>query len=395
MSSKSYFKNGLVIGGGYVGLSIACLLASKMHIRLYDIDLNKVKKINAGESPIEDRLISEYLKKNVNLSLFAVNDLKKGINNADLIIIALPTSFSEIKKGFNTDLISQTIKNISKHNFNGLIVIKSTVPIGYTQSLQSIYETKNIIFSPEFLREGQALQDNLYPSRIIVGNESKYSKEFSILLKECSLKKKNHVSLLKSSEAEAAKLFSNSYLAMRVAFFNELDSFSLKNQLSSKNIIDAVSLDPRIGKGYNNPSFGFGGYCLPKDTKQLKFDFNIPQSLISATIKSNDQRTSILANHILRAHPKSLGIYKLAMKKGSDNYRSSAILSLIKKLKESAIKIYIYEPSIQSKSFMGCKIIKDVDQFKDLSEKIIANRLEEDLLNVKEKIFTRDVYNSD
>ena len=381
-----------VIGAGYVGMSLAVLLAQKNKVNIIDTDIIRVNKINSGISPIKDNLITEYLESK-KIKLHASTSDLSSINNASIIIIATPTDFDENTNKFNTSSVDNVIDEISKSKTEALIVIKSTIPEGHTEYLQNKYKKIKIIFSPEFLREGTALYDNLYPSRIIVGSKCSKAKSFANILKEASLKKNTKVLFTSSREAEAIKLFSNTFLALRVAFFNELDTYAMSKDLSSKNIIDGLSLDPRIGDYYNNPSFGYGGYCLPKDTKQLLANFDeIPQDLIRSVITSNSKRKTFIADSILRNNYPVIGFYKLAMKKDSDNYRLSSIVDIIELINAKTQKIIIYEPSIDDNVFDDIEIDNDLKSFKNRCDLIVANRMEDNLFDIQDKVFTRDIY---
>tara|TARA_B100001093_G_scaffold519470_1_gene608655 strand:+ start:683 stop:1870 length:1188 start_codon:yes stop_codon:yes gene_type:complete len=387
-----------VIGAGFVGSSMSSVLSQHNNIKVLDIDNNKVKKINNGESPINEPQIEDYIKQNKK-NISATNNFDEALNDTDLIIISVPTNFDNNLKCFDTDILEEVVSISVSKSPNAVIIIKSTVPIGFTEKQNSIHTKSKIIFSPEFLREGSAIEDNLYPSRIIVGGKSKYiedMKNFACTLKRCSLNKETQILYMSSSEAESVKLFSNTYLAIRVAFFNELDSFALSKGINAHNIISGVCEDNRIGNYYNNPSFGYGGYCLPKDTKQLETDFHdIPQTLISAAITSNENRKFFLTSKIDELKPDTIGIYRLVMKENSNNFRSSAILDLIKKLKSLKYKIIIYEPFLKEDFFLGCEIINDLKFFKNQSSTIIANRDHDDLSDSKNKLFTRDLFNAD
>jgi len=385
-------QNIAIIGSGYVGMSLATLLSQKHKVNIYDLDERKLEKIDQKVSPIKDNLIDEYLSTK-NLRLYTKKSLKEAVDNVDIIIVATPTDYDENKDFFNTASVDESIKQILKINNEAFIVIKSTLPEGHTEHLKNKFNTENIIFSPEFLREGSALYDNLYPSRIIVGSKCKNAHIFLDILKKASLKSDVKVLLTSSKEAESIKLFSNTYLALRVAFFNELDSYALSKGLNSEDIINGLSLDERIGGYYNNPSFGYGGYCLPKDTKQLLASFNdIPQDLITSVISSNNKRKKFIADSILMKKPKVVGFYKLAMKKDSDNSRYSSVLDVIDKVRNSISEIIIYEPNISDISFEGLEIVNNLESFKARSSLIVANRIDDQLLDVKDKVFSRDIF---
>jgi len=381
-----------VVGSGYVGMSLAVLLSKKNSVTVLDINKSRVELINKRKSTVADKEIDLFLK-DKSLKLVATLNKKEAYAEANFIIIATPTNYDEKKNYFDTSSVQEVIGDAININSNALIVIKSTIPIGFTDSLQKKYDTERIIFSPEFLREGKALFDNLYPSRIVIGSKNKLGKEFSELLSMSALKKDIITVFTNSSEAEAIKLFANTYLAMRVAFFNELDSFSLHNDLNTKSIIDGVCSDERVGNYYNNPSFGYGGYCLPKDTKQLLASFeDIPNSLIKSIVDSNKIRKDFLAEHILRKKPKVVGFYRLAMKQDSDNFRDSAILGIIDSIKLSGVQIIIYEPDITEDEFIGYDIVKNIFEFKESSDIIVANRNSMELNDCLSKVFTRDVH---
>lgn len=381
-----------VIGSGYVGMSLAVLLSQKHNVEIVDIDEDKVKKINSGVSPINDLLISDYLE-NKALKLYATSSLQSVIPSTNIAIIATPTDYDEKTNKFDTTSVDETVNRVIAINKETLIIIKSTIPEGHTEHLKSIHKTDKIIFSPEFLREGFALHDNLYPSRIIVGSKCDNARLFASILQESSHLPEVEILYTSSREAEAIKLFSNSYLALRVAFFNELDTYAMSKSLNSEEIIRGLSLDGRIGDHYNNPSFGYGGYCLPKDTKQLLSNFNdIPQDLIKSVIESNNKRKAYIASKIIDTDCKTIGFYKLAMKKGSDNFRSSSILDVINIVKTSDKKIIVFEPSIKSNFIDDIEFEENLKIFKLRSDLIVTNRLEDELLDVSEKVFTRDIF---
>ncbi len=382
-----------VVGAGYVGMSIAILLARTNNVKIYDIDKKRVDIINSKQSTIEDSEITNFLK-NEKLSLTATSIKSDAYVNADFIIIAAPTNYDEEKNFFDTSILDNIIEDALSLNKEALVIIKSTLPLGHTEELRKKFKTENITFSPEFLREGSALKDNLYPSRIIIGSKCSKSKKFIKIMVDAALKKDIEIQFIESTEAEAVKLFANTYLAMRVAFFNELDSYALVNDLDTKNIINGMCFDSRIGFGYNNPSFGYGGYCLPKDTKQLLSNYNkTPQKLIEAIISSNETRKDFISSQIIDLKPKVTGFYRLVMKHNSDNFRSSAIQDIIKKLKEKEVEVLIYEPSIEDESFEGIKVVKDLQYFKEISDVVIANRYSDELKDIKGKLFTRDIFN--
>lgn len=382
-----------IIGMGYVGLSNAVLLSQKNNVICYDIDTTKLDCINKRISPIKDSLISSYFK-NKKLKLTTSECIDKEMSKSDFIIIATPTDFNVQKKTFDTSSIDIILKKLNSLKSSAYIVIKSTLPIGYTKQNNLLYKKLKIYFSPEFLREGKALHDNLYPSRLIVGGKDKGAKQFANLLKKSSLKKNIQTLFMESSEAESVKLFANSYLATRISFFNELDSFSMVNDFDTKQIIEGICSDPRIGYDYNNPSFGFGGYCLPKDTKQLEASFDtIPNAIIKSLNKSNQLRKKCITDDLLKTKVKNIGIYQLAMKKGSDNFRQSSIIDIIKLLKNKGKNIYIHEPLISNQSkIYGCILINDFDLFVKKVNLIVTNRVSSRLKKLSKKIYTRDIY---
>jgi UDPglucose 6-dehydrogenase len=386
-----------VAGIGYVGLSNAVLLSQFHNVIAYDIDKEKVNKVNSRISPIEDSEIEAFFKQK-SLNLEAVSDSSLAFNSAEFIIIATPTDYDTESNFFNTSSIENVLKDIQNNNPNATVIIKSTVPVGYTKDIKKRFLNK-IIFSPEFLREGKALYDNLYPSRIIMGDNSNEAKTFAEMLLHASAKDQVDILYMDSTEAEAVKLFSNTYLAMRVAYFNELDSYAEIHNLDSKCIIKGVGLDPRIGNHYNNPSFGYGGYCLPKDTKQLKANYeNVPNNLIGAIVEANSTRKDFIADQIIAKKPKLVGVYRLIMKSCSDNFRASSIQGIMKRVKAKGIEVVVYEPVLSSdkqKHFFNSKVINDLSKFKEICDVIVTNRLTNEILDVKEKVYTRDIFNSD
>ena len=383
-----------VAGTGYVGLSIASLLSQNNEVVAFDIVPEKVEMINKRVSPIRDREIEDFFA-NKNLNLKATLDYKEAFEGAKFIVISTPTNYDE-RNYFDTSSVEDIIKKVKSMGIDTTMVVESTIPVGFTESVKKKYEIDNIMFSPEFLREGKALYDNLYPSRIIVGEKSKRAEAFANLLKEGAIKKDVEVKFMNSTEAEAVKLFANTYLALRVSFFNELDTYAEIKGLNTQDIIDGVGLDPRIGSHYNNPSFGYGGYCLPKDTKQLLANFeNVPQNLIRAIVRSNRTRKKHITEMIMRRDPDVVGVYRLTMKKDSDNFRASAIQGIIERLKLEGVEVIIYEPTLKDSSFNGCKVINDFKKFSDMSDVILANRMEDMLNSVEDKVYTRDLYRKD
>lgn len=384
-----------VAGTGYVGLSLATLLSEKNEVVALDVIPEKVDKINNRISPIKDEYIEEFFKTK-KLNLRATLDFREAFQDAEYIIISTPTNYDDVTNYFDTSSVEDIIEKVISMGVKTTMIVKSTVPVGFIDNMKAKYHIDNIIFSPEFLREGKALYDNLYPSRIIVGEKSERAEKFANLLKDAALKDDVVIKYMNNTEAEAVKLFANTYLALRVSYFNELDTYAELKGLNTKDIIEGIGLDPRIGDHYNNPSFGYGGYCLPKDTKQLLANYDqVPQNIIEAIVKSNDTRKDHITDMVCKKNPNVVGIYRLTMKTDSDNFRASAIQGIIERLKKKKMSIVIYEPTLNEEIFNECKIIHDLEEFKNISDIILANRLDDNLKQVSKKVYTRDLYSRD
>ena len=385
------FKKITIIGAGYVGTSLAALLGQELNVTIVDTNSEKIKQIQKNKSPIQDLLVEEYMKSK-KTKINGSTDLSQLFNKTDLYILALPTDYDTSKNFFDTSILESVLKTLNNNDPDTPILIKSTVPVGFTSRIKLILEAKNIIFSPEFLREGSALEDNIYPSRIVVGEDSDLGKQVGSMLIKFT-KNSPECFLMSSEEAESVKLFSNAYLALRVAYFNELDSYSMKFGISAEKVITAVCSDPRIGEGYNNPSFGYGGYCLPKDSKQLLANYSqVPQNIIGAIVDANGSRKDVIASDILELNPECIGIYRLVMKEGSENIRQSSIQGVMKRLKAKGLNVIVYEPLIEENTFFGSIVYKDINEFKEKSSVIVTNRLHPDLSDVNHKIYTRDIF---
>lgn len=388
-------KKIVVAGAGYVGLANAVLLAQHHQVTVVDIDAQRVDKINSKQSPIGDDDIQRFLVE-AQLSLAATTEAEQAYKSADWVLVATPTNYDTQTNQFDTSSVDSVLAMVHTVNPDVPTVIRSTIPVGYTKHVRANYGKDSIMFAPEFLREGKALHDNLYPSRIVVGDHSEKAREFAQLMLESAIKKDVEVQFTGATEAEAIKLFANTYLAMRVAFFNELDTYAAHHELNTREIIDGVCLDPRIGSHYNNPSFGYGGYCLPKDTRQLLANYNnVPQVIIGAIVEANKTRKDFIAEDIIKRQPKVVGIYRLVMKSGSDNFRSSAIQGIMRRLTAKGIEVVIYEPNCHDDQFFNCKVIRDLTEFKRYSDIIVSNRRSNELHDIEQKVYTRDVFNSD
>ena len=384
-----------VFGLGYVGLANALLLSQQEQVKAYDIVDEKIEMLKAGKAPIEDLDIKDFLQRK-DLSIEYTTDFEEAVQFADFLIISTPTDYDEKKNYFNTSTVETVIERALAIDKDAVFILKSTVPVGFTESLKEKYQTPNIVFSPEFLREGRALYDNLYPSRIVVGEQSNRGQEIAEMFQRNTVEKNAAVILTHATEAEAIKLFSNTYLALRVAYFNELDTYAESRGLNAKEIIEGVSLDPRIGSHYNNPSFGYGGYCLPKDTKQLRANYDkVPNNIISAIVDANRTRKDFIAEQILAKHPKIVGIYRLTMKANSDNFRYSSIQGIMKRLKAEGVIVVVYEPTLKEKTFYHSEVMDNLLEFKNVSDVIVTNRMETELVDVSDKVYTRDIFKRD